>query len=124
MGNGHSLLFWSDCWVSNIGRLDCLALPQASIDPQTRVIDLVGHDGSWNWDLLRELIVPHALDAVLKLSNGGQQRIDALDAQAFEAFLGTVGGSLEEVIPKEGQMGHGGYVVMVTIVGKALELQR
>ncbi|KAK8615041.1 hypothetical protein V6N13_068827 [Hibiscus sabdariffa] len=59
-----------------------------------------------------------------ELSNGGQQRIDALDAQAFEAFLGTVGGSLEEVIPKEGQMGHGGYVVMVTIVGKALELQR
>ncbi|KAK8671721.1 hypothetical protein V6N13_038308 [Hibiscus sabdariffa] len=62
VGNGQSVDFWHDSWLSDVGPLIeyTSTAPASSIYP-TMVSDLVAVDGEWRWGDLQHVLPMHIL---------------------------------------------------------------
>ncbi|KAK9007277.1 hypothetical protein V6N11_051106 [Hibiscus sabdariffa] len=67
MGNGTSLMFWTNPWLSELGPLIYFALPWEPIVLDLHVSDMVTPEGTWDWDTLHTLVAPPVIDAILHI---------------------------------------------------------
>ncbi|KAK9027650.1 hypothetical protein V6N11_067475 [Hibiscus sabdariffa] len=78
IGDGSLIWFWHVLWLPNLGRLVDWKLPNATINDNLLVKDMLIVAGDWNWPLLRQLlllvVIPHIQNLLAPCSTVGSDR--------------------------------------------------
>ncbi|KAE8674714.1 hypothetical protein F3Y22_tig00111721pilonHSYRG00154 [Hibiscus syriacus] len=67
VGNGHTLNFWNDNWVPNLGPLRHHALRPDLVDEDTSIVDFATIDGHWNIEPLSSLLPTTAINHIASI---------------------------------------------------------